>query len=123
MLYILLSSALPAWIHTEKLRKNKAQLTEGADTLGLIHEGVIRRLAVPQMFLAILALTTYHVQVISRLASAYPLWYMWLASIILEDRRVLMLGKHWSPAEITVRWMICYALIQGGLFASFLPPA
>ncbi|KPI37825.1 GPI mannosyltransferase 2 [Cyphellophora attinorum] len=68
-------------------------------------------LAIPQLILAVLALTTYHVQIITRIASGYPWWYIWLAA---ERPR---------SVKTAVRWMALYALIQGGLYASFLPPA
>jgi GPI mannosyltransferase 2 len=68
-------------------------------------------LTIPQLILAVLALTTYHVQIITRIASGYPWWYIWLAA---ERPR---------SVKIAVRWMALYALIQGGLYASFLPPA
>lgn len=68
-------------------------------------------LAAPQLILALLAITTYHVQIITRIASGYPWWYIWLAS------------KQPQSTKGVIRWMVLYALIQGGLYASFLPPA
>lgn len=84
---------------------------------------IVQRLAVPQMVLAILALTTYHVQIITRISSGYPVWYWWLTSMILDCREFGLLGKTWNLAEGISKWMVLYALTQGGLFASFLPPA
>lgn len=137
MLCILMSSAMWTWIQSTKVSQKR---TDGADSSrstrpqesgftnsaflpNTIYRGAVRALLVPQLALAILALTTYHVQIITRLSSGYPIWYWWLASWILEDRKVQVLGKYWSPPKIIVQWMICYAFIQGGLFASFLPPA
>lgn len=137
MLCILMTSAIWTWIQSTKVSQTR---TDGADSArstrlrereftnsvvfpNTAYQGAARRLLVPQLALAILALTTYHVQIITRLSSGYPIWYWWLASLILEDRQVQVLGKYWSPPKIMVQWMICYALIQGGLFASFLPPA
>lgn len=71
-------------------------------------------LALPQLALAVLALISYHVQIITRLASGYPLWYVWLAQQTVKG------DAHTSA---TIRWMVIYALIQAGLYASFLPPA
>lgn len=71
-------------------------------------------LALPQLALAVLGLTSYHVQIITRLSSGYPLWYIWLAVKIQEEPRHI---------SVIVRWMGIYALIQAGLYASFLPPA
>ena len=78
----------------------------------------------PQIALALLGLTTYHVQVITRLSSGYPVWYWWLAHFIIEDARVIATPQECIKVGLVVtRWMVMYAVIQGGLFASFLPPA
>lgn len=88
-----------------------------------IKKAIARRFATPQIVLAILALASYHVQIITRLSSGYPVWYWWLASVILEDRKTSLMRRKWSTAFVISRWMIIYAIMQGGLFASFLPPA
>lgn len=75
---------------------------------------LVRRLALPQLLLGTLAITNYHVQIITRLASGYPWTYIWLA-----ERAVT--GK--KEAKFSVRFFVMYGLIQAGLFASFLPPA
>ena len=71
-------------------------------------------LALPQLVLAILALTSYHVQIITRISSGYPLWYIWLAAKATDEPK---------RVAIVIRWMVIYALVQAGLYASFLPPA
>lgn len=79
------------------------------------------RLAVAQGILAVMALTSYHVQIINRISSGYPLWYWYLVSSAVDS-----LGgaqKHSRTLAITVQGMVAYALIQGVLFGSFLPPA
>ena len=88
-----------------------------------INQAVARRFATPQTVLVAFALTSHHVQIITRLSSGYPLWYWWLASLILEDHKSSFMGRKWSPALIILRWMVIYAIVQGGLYASFLPPA
>ncbi|KAK5102331.1 ER membrane glycoprotein subunit of the GPI transamidase complex-like protein [Exophiala xenobiotica] len=75
---------------------------------------LVRRLVLPQMVLAILVITNYHVQIITRLASGYPWVYMWLAERVVMDKK---------EAKLSVRFFVIYGLIQAGLFASFLPPA
>lgn len=90
-----------------KSRDTDRQLDHRADAL-------LFRLALPQFALSCAALTTFHVQVITRLSSGYPLWYLILAQDILDDKRT---------AQWVVRWMVMYAIIQAALFASFLPPA
>ena len=76
----------------------------------------VRTLAASQTLLAVLAITNYHVQVITRLSSGYPVWYWWVAGCLMDRRR-----QAWGYG-ITV-FVVMYAGIQGGLFASFLPPA
>ncbi|KAF2674841.1 hypothetical protein BT63DRAFT_420109 [Microthyrium microscopicum] len=76
---------------------------------------VVRRLALPQLAIALITLTTAHVQIINRLASGYPLWYIWLAS-------ELCLRKD-SSSSVTVRVMVMYGMIQAALYSAFLPPA
>lgn len=71
-------------------------------------------LALPQFLLAILALLSYHVQIITRLASGYPVWYIWLAYQTVEGG---------TRTSTMIRWMVIYGLVQAGLYASFLPPA
>ena len=102
---------------------NKGQVRKAFFALGIHDQGIARRLALPQIILTISALFLYHVQVITRLASGYPIWYLWLASMILDDPKIRIFGKERSLAKIIVRWMVCYAIFQGCLFASFLPPA
>ncbi|KAJ5183659.1 GPI mannosyltransferase 2 [Penicillium capsulatum] len=78
------------------------------------------RLAVPQGLLAVMALTSYHVQIINRISSGYPLWYWYLVSTAMDnfqDRH-----KH-RGLPVAAQAMVAYALIQGVLFGSFLPPA
>ncbi|RKL14989.1 GPI mannosyltransferase 2 [Fusarium oxysporum] len=77
---------------------------------------LVRTLASVQTLLAVLAITNYHVQIISRISSAYPVWYWWVASCLM-DRQRQNLGYG------IIMFISMYAMIQGGLFASFLPPA
>lgn len=78
------------------------------------------RLAIPQAVLAALALTNYHVQIINRISSGYPLWYWYISVCVLEY------GNTFHPVlkpRLLVQAMVLYSFIQVGLFASFLPPA
>ena len=76
----------------------------------------IRSMAVTQVILAILAVTNYHVQIITRLSSAYPVWYWWVARSLASQQRA-------KGASAIVVFIVMYASIQGALFAFFLPPA
>ncbi|PNP85811.1 hypothetical protein FNYG_00867 [Fusarium nygamai] len=77
---------------------------------------LVRTLAAVQTLLAVLAITNYHVQIISRISSAYPVWYWWVASCLMDKQRQ-------NLGYGIVVFISMYAMIQGGLFASFLPPA
>lgn len=128
MLFIMISSGLWIWSLDEnagKLTSEEAKAFRDPaknSWMSPVGMALTRRLAVPQCLLGILALTTYHVQIITRLSSGYPLWYWWLASNIV-DERPLKLGERSIPMKVVVRWMVLYALIQAGFFAAFLPPA
>lgn len=79
---------------------------------------LIRSAAAEQVLLVVLAVSTYHVQIITRISSGYPLWYWWLAQQLIDGhKQKKKLGKG------IVVFMVMYAAIQGVLFTSFLPPA
>ncbi|KFY88662.1 hypothetical protein V500_06203 [Pseudogymnoascus sp. VKM F-4518 (FW-2643)] len=88
---------------------------------------LLRSLAYPQLVLAVLAITNYHVQIITRLASASPVWYLWLAYSLLDagqadgKSKARGISSGWEGG--VVMYMVMYGLIQAVLFASFLPPA
>ncbi|KAK0629031.1 GPI mannosyltransferase 2 [Bombardia bombarda] len=75
---------------------------------------LVRSAAAAQVLLAVLAVSTYHVQIITRISSGYPLWYWWLAGSLIDGEKL--------GGRIVV-FMVLYASIQGVLFTSFLPPA
>ncbi|RMY35001.1 hypothetical protein D0866_04895 [Hortaea werneckii] len=113
---------------------------------------VLPRLAVPQLILVVMAGTSFHVQILNRISSGYVVWYFMLAVwIYLEsdgsetvvegpakdeaDARTdekkkqfagSMVGSSFAQRlrpEWLFRAMVMYALVQGGLYACFLPPA
>jgi len=75
---------------------------------------LLQSAAVAQVLLAVLAAATYHVQIITRISSGYPLWYWWLAGCLVRGE---------NTGSRVVVFMVMYASIQGALFTSFLPPA
>ena len=77
---------------------------------------MVGSMAIVQLALAALAVTTYHVQIINRISSAYPVWYWWVAGELVYEPRT-------GFAKNVVVFMVMYAMIQGVLFATFLPPA
>ena len=103
---------------------------------------VLPRLALPQLILACMAATSFHVQIINRISSGYPVWYMLLALALQDvpgttDQRPptskpdgstkVRSGGPTSLSRKHLQWavraMVMYGIIQGGLYASFLPPA
>jgi phosphatidylinositol glycan class V len=85
---------------------------------------LLRSLAVPQFVLAVLALTNYHVQIITRISSGYCIWYFWLSALLIEatNNSVSLGSKRYSSTAV-VKYLVMYAFVQGGLYSSFLPPA
>lgn len=132
MLAILIQSAIWAWTgalgspsQNDSVSNSKTAMADANAQSESItrNRKIMRLLSIPQLVLAILALTNYHVQIITRLSSGYPLWYWWLAmSMMTSQNQASPLAQRVRPQVIS-RWMVMYAVIQGGLFASFLPPA
>lgn len=128
MLYIMSLSVLESWNWNDRdiLRNAGEKLDEHVrdfKTQVKYDRRMIQSLAIPQAILTVLALTNYHVQIISRLSSGYPVWYWWLASKVIDNSSRDGCKQRWNVGKVIVKWMVFYALIQGGLFASFLPPA
>lgn len=97
-------------------QKSSTKLAKG-NTQEINEAGLLRRFAVPQLLVALTTLTTAHVQIVNRLSSGYPLWYIILASKLFSS------GKEQKTSQVWIRGMVMYAMIQGALFAAFLPPA
>ncbi|KAE8381410.1 GPI mannosyltransferase 2 [Aspergillus bertholletiae] len=111
-------------------KMSKMQVLSAAPSTGRL----LRSLAAPQITLAILTFLKHHVQIITRMSSGYPVWYLWLAYALVEGRslassekaevcRETRIMNQYRYARMTIFYMIVYALVQGVLFASFLPPA
>ncbi|USP81453.1 glycosyltransferase family 76 protein [Curvularia clavata] len=80
-------------------------------------------LALPQLLLAALAVTSFHVQIVNRIASGYPLWYLMIATWITDSAHENFTKNRPPKTQWFVRGIIVYGLVQGMLFANFLPPA
>ncbi|KAF2765019.1 mannosyltransferase [Teratosphaeria nubilosa] len=101
-----------------------------------VFEYVLPRLALPQVVLVVMAATSFHVQILNRISSGYPVWYFILAveicasgwDIEAESQALLRLfGNYDRIPSVTPEWvvrgMVIYAFVQAGLYASFMPPA
>lgn len=119
MFAILIQSGLWALSLREDQKIQQVHQPDTADKLptssASVRMQVLHNLAIVQLMLVLLTLTTAHVQIISRISSAYPIW-LWYAAAHSRQGNTLLVG-------IIVKFMVIYAVIQGGLFASFLPPA
>ncbi|KAF2707007.1 glycosyltransferase family 76 protein [Pleomassaria siparia CBS 279.74] len=82
---------------------------------------VLPQLALPELALAIAAATSFHVQIINRLSSGYPIWYLTIAEHVMAETKTGT--KNSGLSKWLVRGMILYCMVQGVLYASFLPPA
>lgn len=80
-------------------------------------------LALPQLVLALAAASSFHVQIINRIASGYPIWYVTVATWLTSKHADPRHEPQQKYGNWTVRAIIIYSMIQGMLFASFLPPA
>lgn len=90
-------------------RLGHEQSAESSRLLSLVQSA-----AAAQIALAVLAATSYHVQIITRISSGYPLWYWQVAEWLIRGEKT---------GSRVVMFMVIYASIQGVLFTSFLPPA
>ncbi|KAH2278284.1 ER membrane glycoprotein subunit of the GPI transamidase complex-like protein [Aspergillus fumigatus] len=121
ILALLLRSAFWAWRLPSVTSKFSENGANGALTKAM---WLLPRLAIIQALLAVLAFTSYHVQIINRLSSGYPLWYWYLAAELISDfKNSQSTNKCISISAVAVQAIMIYGLIHAVLFGSFLPPA
>ena len=96
--------------------KNKSKIPTATQGIDARNVTILYNLGISQLLLTLLTFTTAHVQIITRISSACPVWVWFLA---------MPSGQGASPAlaKNAVTGMVLYAIIQGALFSSFLPPA
>ncbi|KAK8184117.1 GPI mannosyltransferase 2 [Phyllosticta citribraziliensis] len=119
-LFLLISAGLRVM---QRTRPSELASSEPS-TQQLFTRRFLIQMALPQLALALLALTNFHVQIINRISSGYPLWYLAVAAGLdgaAPLQHLAIAGKRTSASIL--RLMVMYATIQGALFASFLPPA
>ncbi|KAF2188463.1 glycosyltransferase family 76 protein [Zopfia rhizophila CBS 207.26] len=123
MLWLLLQSGVTFLRNPperQSAKPNVPQKTVGADSEDNDRSSCnLPQLALPQIVLALAAMTSFHVQVINRLSSGYPIWYIALANWVVSRRD----GTGKVESQWAIRGIVMYALVQGMLFANFLPPA
>ncbi|SRR6266498_3752842 len=131
MLYVLFQSSFWAWREQSMQLSNVSHhskiRTKPGSQAGSIFNPKARSfvfcLALMQSILGFMTLTSAHVQIITRIASGYPLWYWWVGTLILRQSNAGMGSRGTKLSEWSVKWMVLYGIIQAGLFACFLPPA
>lgn len=108
-----------------------------ATTEERVFQHCLQRFALPQLVLVALAATSFHCQIINRISSGYPIWYLILAIEMVEGGAdgegqpalglFRMLGNYdrlpFARPKWVVRGMVMYAVVQAALYGSFLPPA
>jgi phosphatidylinositol glycan class V len=81
------------------------------------------QLALPQLALGIAAATSFHVQIVNRLSSGYPIWYLSVAEWMTAGKTSKGIDDTSATTQAIVRGMVLYSIVQGVLYAGFLPPA
>lgn len=128
MLWIMTSSALRvirqfsgvSSATSEDLRKNSAEKS----SMQVETPHLLVAFGLPQLALAALAVTNFHVQIVNRISSGYPVWYLAIASALGNTNGLQTTAIASKDASKSIfRLIIMYAVVQGALFASFLPPA
>lgn len=117
MLLVMARSGIDLW-KVASTRKKAGGKPAASESVNPQQSALLQCMAASQLLLAFMAFTSYHVQIVSRLSSAYPVWYWWLAQGLGSSD-----GSRSKLAGGLVVFMVMYASIQGILFASFLPPA
>lgn len=128
MLAILFVTALAVLLEPQELLASVAGTSKaGSEGERKLFTHVCVQLAIPQIILAAMAVTSFHVQIVNRISSGCALWYVVLAVLVVDHNQgpqqglLGMLGG--KNKERLVRIMVAYAIVQGGLYAAFLPPA
>lgn len=127
MLWILVHSSLdvlrPAFtqmLHRRSVPPSRTKSHLQGSALGKYK---LPELAVPQLVLALMAFMTFHVQIVNRIASGYPTWYITMAVNMVGTQTSIPELKTILANDRFVKGMVIYGIIQGVLFANFLPPA
>ena len=127
MLWLLSSSSVTVLRNGQRQRPVGTQACQTTSTPGQAapqpNAYAFPELALPQLVLAATAATTFHVQIVNRIASGYPTWYLVLAEWIVDRNIPNGSQRQKFLRPFLFRCMCMYAIVQGVLFANFLPPA
>jgi Gpi18-like mannosyltransferase len=120
-LFFLLRSGWAALTSGPRTPTTSTSATPSEDS-SLEVPSVWRPLALPQLALCILTITTLHIQIINRITSGYPLHLVYWAGCLVISQGEPKVESGMGASGV-VRWIVMYALIQGALYAAFCPPA
>ncbi len=127
MLWMLFESGATFFLSCFQRTPHVNQGVQAGETSELIQSSSwghdLPELALPQLMLAILAIASFHVQIVNRIASAYPIWYVAISACSFGRRSKSSAETTWLQHPWAIRGLVMYALIQGMLYANFLPPA
>lgn len=115
-----LRSCVQRPLHGRSVTSTPGTVGTGKSTIGA-HS--LPELAFPQLVLAVMAITSFHVQIVNRIASAYPTWYVMIASWLVDGKTRQGTVVKSQKGQWFVQGIVIYAVTQGMLFANFLPPA
>ncbi|KAK6502799.1 ER membrane glycoprotein subunit of the GPI transamidase complex-like protein [Arthrobotrys musiformis] len=101
------------------------------------NKDLLFRLTLPQLLLAVMAVTSYHVQIIARLSSGLPMWYIVSAAGLVQTggrpkdsakSKDGEAGEDLKSEEAgwvrpAVKFFLGYQVVQAVLYGGFLPPA
>lgn len=125
-LYVLIKTSLDV-IHVQTTEQGNIY----ALNLRKPNQTLLLYLTVPQLILSGLAITNYHVQIITRLSSALPIWYIVIAAALVSETSRTAESRGQSKVSDAsgylrkglIRFFLGYQLVQAVLYGGFLPPA
>ncbi|KAL2852393.1 GPI mannosyltransferase 2 [Aspergillus pseudoustus] len=123
MLLILFLSSFWVFKAKSSLTSSGAALKTSSTLSSSPASSLLTQLAIVQFILTVMAVTSYHVQIVNRISSGYPLWYWYLAWHALKSSDSTQSFTSRTRVLFVVQIMVAYALVQAVLFGSFLPPA
>ena len=87
--------AVPAGYPSSQQQQQQQQHQEGESEEIRAMRMLLSAIALPQLVLTAAAFVVYHVQIITRLSSAHPVMYWYLARLILDDTHITVSWPPW----------------------------
>ncbi|KAK2731633.1 hypothetical protein FQN57_003266 [Myotisia sp. PD_48] len=113
MLFVLIYSGLRLLsVHFAGLKRQGGQQGNPGISCSRSYQA---RVAFPQIVLALLAITNYHVQIINRLSSGYPMWIWYIAFGLAGSTGNTRAYMNWIGPKVTLSGIVLY-----GMFVCFI---